>query len=253
MGLMILQTRTLAWLGLAGTVSDAVGGLYLTYELLGGNRGPLGLLTRAATYGLIFALGYGLAFGPFFGAVAGVGLGGILALEFWRVAYYQRTRGYSPLYNVRSAGAARGVVLGLAAMTVFGWQFGAIFAGLNAVFMFAVYHLSFAPVQDYAPSRDLRLSPHARNAAVFRAVAVGISGGLTGWIEARHVHAAGFGLTIGLVVGLTGLVLGAVTPVIEWWVENLPERTLATVGFLLIALGLVLQSVQYVTVLLVSR
>jgi hypothetical protein len=248
---MIIENRTLAWFGLSGALCDAVGGLYLTYELLGGARGPLGLITRAATYGLIFAAGYGLAFGPLFGAVTGVGLGGILAFEYWRIAYYQRTRGYSPLYNVRASGAARGVVLGLAAMPRFGWRFGAAFAFLNAAFMFVVYHLKFAPVQDYAPSSRPRLSPHARNAALVRALAVGVSGALTGWwIQGRHAHAAAFGLTIGLVVGLTGLVLGALTPVIEWWIEDLPERTLAIVGFALIALGLVLQSVQYATVLL---
>ena len=250
---MIIENKTLAWFGLAGTVSDAIGGLYLTYELLGGNRGPLGLITRAATYGLIFALGYGLAFGPFFGAVAGAGLGSILAYEYWRLAYYQRNHGYSPLYSVRSSGAARGVVLGLAAMTRFGWHFGAIFGALNAALMFAVYQMNFAPVQDYAPSPHLRFTPHVRNAALFRALAIGISGAITGWLESRHVHAAGFGLSIGLVVGLTSLVLGAVTPVIEYWVENLPERTLATLGFGLLTLGLILQSVQYVFVLLAPR
>jgi len=247
---MIIENRTLAWFGIAGTLSDAVGGLYLTYELLGGRHGPLGLITRAATYGLIFALGYGLAFGPFFGAVAGFGLGGILAFEYWRIAYYQRTRGYSPLYNIRSSGAARGLVLGLAAMPRFGWKFGAVFGVINAAFMFAVYGMNFAPVQDYAPSPSLRFSPHSRDAALMRALAVGIGGALTGWIEGQHRHAVVFGLTIGAVVGLTGLVLSAVTPVLEWWIENLPERALATVGFALIALGLILQSVQYAVVLI---
>jgi hypothetical protein len=246
---MIIPNKTLAWFGLAGTLSDAVGGLYLTYDLLGGSSGPLGLITRAATYGIILAVGYGLAFGPMFGVIAGAGLGGILALEFWRIAYYQRAHGYSPLYHIRSAGAARGLVVGVAAMPRFGWQFGAIFGLLNACALFVVYQLNFAPVQDYAPSRTMRLNPHARNAALFRALAIGLTGALTGWIESRHVHAAGFGLTIGLVVGLTGLVMGVVSPVVEWWVENLPERTLATVGFALITLGLILQSIQYVSAL----
>lgn len=250
---MIIPNRTQAWLGLTGTLLDAVGGLYLTYELLGGRAGPLGLITRAATYGVILGIGYGLPFGPFFGIVSGVGLGGILALEYWRIAYYQRTRGYSPLYNVRASGAARGVVLGAAAIGRFGLRFGLIFAAVNAAFLAVVYHFNFAPVQDYAPQPRLRFSAHARDAALYRALAVGLAGALAGLLTGGHIHAAAFGLTIGVVVGLTGLVLGALTPVLEWWIENLPERTLAFVGVLLIALGLVLQSVQYVAVLLSPR
>jgi hypothetical protein len=246
---MIIGDKTLAWFGVSGTLSDAVGGLYLTYDLLGGSRGPLGLVTRAATYGLIFALGYGLAFGPFFGAVAGLGLGSILAFEFWRIAYHQRTYGTSPLYHVRFSGVARGLVLGLAAVGRFGWRFGAVFGAVNAVFLFGVYHLRFAPTHDYAPCPRLRISPHMQAAALLRAVAIGVSGAITGWLEARHVHAAGFGLSIGLAVGLISLVVGVVSPTVEWWIENLPERVLAAVGFALIALGLILQSVQYVSVI----
>jgi len=248
--MIMLDNKTMAWFGVAGTLCDAVGGLYLTYDLLGGSRGPLGLITRAATYGLIFALGYGLTFGPIFGAVAGLGLGGILSFEFWRVAYHQRVHGSSPLYNVGASGIARGCVLGLASVGRFGWQFGAVFGALNAALMFVVYRLKFAPTHDYAPCRRLRLNPHTIKAALMRALGIGVSGGITGWVEARHVHAAGFGLTIGLVVGLISLVVGIVSPTVEWWIENLPERVLAAFGFSLIALGLIFQSVQYVAVIL---
>jgi hypothetical protein len=248
--MIMMDSKTMAWFGVSGTLSDAVGGLYLTYDLLGGSRGPLGLITRAATYGLIFALGYGLVFGPFFGAVAGLGLGGILAFEFWRVAYHQRVYGSSPLYHVGTSGIARGLVLGLATVERFGWQFGAVFGAMNATLMFVVYRMKFAPTHDYAPCPRLRLSPHMQKAAVMRAIGIGISGAVTGWIEARHVHAAGFGMTIGVVVGLISLVVGVVSPTVEWWIENLPERVLAAFGFSLIALGLILQSVQYVTVIL---
>jgi len=250
---MIISDRGLAWFGVAGTLSDAVGGLYLTYDLLGGSGGPLGLITRAATYGLIFAFGYGVVFGPFFGAVAGLGLGGILAFEFWRIAYHQRVHGSSPLHHDGLSGVARGLMLGLGSVGRFGWRFGAVFAALNAAFLFGAYRLRYAPTREYAPSPHLRFNLHAQAAALARALAIGVSGALTGWIEARHVNAAGFGLTIGLAVGLISLVVGVVSPTIEWWVEHLPERTLATLGFTLLALGLILQSVQYVAVIVGVR
>src|SRR5205809_317483 len=56
---MIVGDRANAWLAFSGTICDAVGGLYLTYDLLGGRKGPLGFLTRAATYSLVVGLAYG--------------------------------------------------------------------------------------------------------------------------------------------------------------------------------------------------
>ena len=256
---MMIANKTLAWFGASGTLCDAMGGVYLTYDLLGGRTGPLGLVTRAATYGLIFALGYGLVFGPFFGLVAGVGLGGLLALEFWRVAYHQRRYGSSPLYNLPLYGVGRGLILGLAATHRLGREFGAVFGALNAAFLYVVYRLRYAPTYDYNPSPRVPTGPHARMAALLRALAIGASGALTAWFEHRRLHvmfehrsfhAIPFGLTIGVVVALIGIVIGLVSPRIEYYVENLPERHLASFGFALIALGLLLQSVQYIVVIL---
>jgi hypothetical protein len=246
---MLIASKTLAWFGVSGTLCDAVGGVYLTYDLLGGRTGPLGLVTRAATYGIIFALGYGLVFGPFFGMVTGIGLGGLLALEFWRVAYHQRKYGSSPLYNLPLYGVARGLILGLAATHRFGVEFGAVFGALNAAFLYVVYRLRYAPTYDYNPSPRLRPAAHASKAAFMRASAIGASGALTAWFEHRHLHAIPLGFTIGVVVALISLVIGLISPRLEYYVENLPERHLAAFGFALIALGLLLQSVQYLVVI----
>jgi hypothetical protein len=247
---MLIPAKALAWCGAAGTLSDAIGGIYLTYDLLGGRSGPLGLGMRAATYGLIFGLGYGAVFGPAFGVVAGVGLGSILGLEFWRVAYYQRTKGSSPLYNIGSFGAARGVILGLASVHRFGWHFGFVFGVLCAVLMAVVYRLRYAPTYDYQPSGKFELKRRAMWAGVVRALGVGVAGAAAGWIETHQLHAMGFGLTIGLVVGLISWIVGIVSPRVEWYIENLPDKHLAAYGFALVGLGLLLQSVQYVVVIL---
>ena len=68
---------------MCGVLLDLIGGLYLAYDVLGGQRGPLRILTRAATYSLFFGLGYGLPLGITFGLVAGSGLGLALGFEFW--------------------------------------------------------------------------------------------------------------------------------------------------------------------------
>lgn len=250
----MLSPKALAWFGVSGTFCDALGGVYLTYDLLGGRSGPLGLGMRAATYGIIFGFGYGLVFGPFFGLVAGVGLGSILALEFWRVAYHQRKYGSSPLYHMPYFGVARGLLLGLACLHRFGREFAFVFGALNAVLLSLVYRLRFAPTYDYdAGSSDRAFRPRAWKAGLVRASVVGLSGAITGWYETRRLDSIGFGLTLGLVVGLVSLVIGMVSPRVEWWIENLPERQLAAIGFALIALGLALQSVQYVAVILGLR
>ena len=52
-----MSQRFLAAVSLTGLGFDLFGGLYLAYDLLGGARGPLGIVTRAATYGLVFTIG----------------------------------------------------------------------------------------------------------------------------------------------------------------------------------------------------
>ena len=47
-------------LSLAGVILDALGGLYLAYDLLGGKRGPLRIVTKSVSYGVMFGSAYGL-------------------------------------------------------------------------------------------------------------------------------------------------------------------------------------------------
>jgi len=68
-------------ISLLGIVIDGLGGLYLAYDLLGGKRGPLRILTRGVTYSALFGIGYWLTLDPVFGIVGGIGIGTSLALE----------------------------------------------------------------------------------------------------------------------------------------------------------------------------
>ena len=47
-----MDHHTLAAISITGTCLDVLGTLYLAYDLLGGQHGPLRLLTRAVTYSL---------------------------------------------------------------------------------------------------------------------------------------------------------------------------------------------------------
>src|ERR1700744_5824378 len=81
-----MDHHAIAAVSLAGIGLDVLGGLYLAYDLLGGQHGPLRLLTRAVTYSIIFGVGYGLGLGLLFGVAAGIATGVTLAIEFNRAA-----------------------------------------------------------------------------------------------------------------------------------------------------------------------
>src|SRR5438067_13332262 len=72
---IVIDRHIIAAVSIVGTVCDVMGGLYLAYDSLGANNGPLRTLTRAVTYSLIFCVGYGLPFGLLFGPRKGVELG----------------------------------------------------------------------------------------------------------------------------------------------------------------------------------
>ena len=81
-----MDHHTVAIVSITGTCLDVLGSLYLAYDLLGGQHGPLRLLTRAVTYAVVFGLGYGLGLGLFFGLASGIATGITLAIEFTRAS-----------------------------------------------------------------------------------------------------------------------------------------------------------------------
>src|SRR5580704_19520072 len=81
-----MDHHTVAAVSIAGTCLDVIGSLYLAYDLLGGQHGPLRLLTRAVTYSIVFGIGYGFGLGLFFGLASGIATGITLSIEFNRAA-----------------------------------------------------------------------------------------------------------------------------------------------------------------------
>src|SRR6185503_11624802 len=79
---MIIDKHTLALISIIGCSLDVLGALYLAYDLLGGEHGPLRTLTRSMTYGVLFGIGFGLALGPVFGLVTGIAHGITLGWEY---------------------------------------------------------------------------------------------------------------------------------------------------------------------------
>src|SRR5438874_10782881 len=79
-----MDHHTVAAISITGTCLDVLGSLYLAYDLLGGQHGPLRLLTRAVTYSIVFGVGYGLGLGLIFGLAAGISSGITVTIELNR-------------------------------------------------------------------------------------------------------------------------------------------------------------------------
>ena len=108
---MTIDKHTLALVSIVGSSLDVLGALYLAYDLLGGEHGPLRTLTRGVTYGALFGAGYGLALGPVFGLASGVAHGITLAWEFSRASRHGPKPGFwydTAMSAIRGGGFALG-------------------------------------------------------------------------------------------------------------------------------------------------
>src|SRR6266478_9584496 len=117
--------HTVATVSITGICFRSLGSLYLAYDLLGGQHGPLRLLTRAVTYAVVFGLGYGLGLGFFFGLASGIATGITLSIEFSRAA-----RGLDH-YSLPWEGlfsAIRGFAFGAGLYRIVGFGFAIAFA-----------------------------------------------------------------------------------------------------------------------------
>src|SRR5580692_3127273 len=124
----MIDRHALALVNIIGGSLDMLGSLYLAYDLLGGEHGPLRLLTRMVTYSIVFGIGYGIGLGLFFGLTSGIVTGITLSIEFNRAA---RGLDHYPLRWEALFSAIRGVAFGAGLYRILGLEFAAAFAILN--------------------------------------------------------------------------------------------------------------------------
>jgi hypothetical protein len=245
-----LDHHTVAAISLSGSCLDVLGSLYLAYDLLGGQHGPLRLLTRGVTYSLVFGIGYGIGLGPFFGLTAGVATGATVSIELNRES--RRLPHYTlPLEGLFAA--IRGVGLGAGLYPIVGFQFAIGFAALNTIGQVFAYSRGSRPGMDYTASRRPRLTRRQFWATVLRTVGF-IATALICSTFVHHVdHPWSFALRVGLVTGIVTGLGQTINPYIEYFADNLPERWLGVFGVGLILCGFALQSIQYWLALLDFR
>ncbi len=237
-----MDHHTLAAISIAGTCLDVLGTLYLAYDLLGGQHGPLRLLTREVTYSVIFGVGYGLGLGFFFGLVSGIATGVTLALEFNRAA---RGLDHYSLKWEALFSAIRGAAVGVGLSRIVGFRFAIAFAALITVGQIFSYSRGIRPAMEYLASRRPRFTRRQFWGTFARTIGYIVTALICSALIHHVDHPWLFALRVGLVTGIVTGVLATLNPYIEYYADNLPERRLGVFGIGLILCGFALQSVQY--------
>ncbi|HWY48267.1 MAG TPA: hypothetical protein VNX70_12840 [Bryobacteraceae bacterium] len=244
---MTIDKHTLALVSIVGSSLDALGALYLAYDLLGGEHGPLRILTRGVTYAVLFGTGYGIALGPVFGVVSGVAHGITLGWEFSLASRHGPKPG---LWHDAAMSAIRAAGFGLGASYLYGGAFGATFGVLSTVGQVIGYQFGVRPTLDYQPATRPRLTKYQFLAAVNRTVGYAVTGYVSSLVAKQPEHAIAVGLKAGVAIGVVTAIAGACTPFVEWTADHVPEKSMGVFGVGLIITGFALQSLQYWVALL---
>ncbi len=244
---MTIDRHTLALISIIGSSLDVLGALYLAYDLLGGEHGPLRTLTRFVTYGALFGTGYGLALGPVFGLVSGAAHGLTLAWEYSRASRHEPKPGF---WVDTGMSAIRGFGFALGFAYVLGATFGIAFGILSTVSQAIAYRLGIRPTMEYKPATRPRVTRMQLLAAANRTVGYAVAGYLCSLVAHHRERAFAVGLTAGLAIGVVTAVVGSFTPFVEWTADHLPEKRMGVLGVGLIFIGFTLQSAQYWVVFL---
>jgi hypothetical protein len=237
-----MDKHTLALISIIGSSLDVLGAMYLAYDLLGGEHGPLRTLSRAVTYGALFGTGYGIGLGPVFGLASGVAHGITLSMEYSRASRQAPRSGF---WMDTAMSAIRGCGFAIGASYLFGPRFGITFGVLSTVGQSIAYRFGIRPTAEYRPATRPRLSRFLLLAAANRTVGYAVTGYVSSLVALQPEHAIAVGLRTGVVIGLVTAIAGTFTPFVEWKADHVPEKAMGVFGVGLILIGFALQSVQY--------
>jgi CDP-diglyceride synthetase len=241
-----MDHHAVAGVSLTGICFDVFGGLYLAYDLLGGQYGPLRLITRMVTYSLVFGIGYGIGLGFFFGLASGAATGITVAMELQRTA---QMHDHYPLRWEALFSAIRGFAFSAGLYQIVGLPFAIAFGLLITAGQVFAYSRGMRPGMDYSSSRQPRLTRRQLEGSIVRTMGYIVSALLCSLLVRHLEHPWLFALQVGVVTGVVTAVGATFNPFIEYYADNLPERRLGVFGIVLVLCGFGLQSVQYLLAL----
>ena len=238
-----IDHHAVAAVSLTGICLDVLGGLYLAYDLLGGQHGPLRLITRMVTYSIVFGIGFGIGLGFLFGVASGAATGVTIAIELHRASRHQD---HYPLPWEALFSSIRAFAFGVGLYRILGLRYAVTFGVLITAGQVLAYARGMRPGLDYSASRRPRLTRRQMSGAIVRTVGYIVTALICSAVTRDFDnHAWSFAVRVGLVTGLVTAVGAAVNPYIEYYADNLPERRLGVFGIWLVLCGFALQSFQY--------
>ena len=228
-----------------GMTFDSVGGLYLAYDLLGGQDGPLSRMTRIVNYSLIFFLIFLLGFNLKFAFIGGIGLGTATAFHLHRISH-EKEETIPFLFWIA---ILRGITVGWAASYIVS-RTAAIVAGVG------VFLMSFIlPIFKLSPKlwyeQGVRPTINAKKLLASFTIGCMISGIIViGELVGGDKHALSTAVRCALVVTLGSVLVGTFSPTIEWYADNVPDKRMGYIGAILFLVGFIIQSIPSLLVLL---
>lgn len=233
-----------AQLTLLGMACDVVGGIYLAYDLLGGEKGPLNTFFRLVNYSVLAVLIFCISLGPKFALPAGIGIGCAFGLHLENAS---RSNKDSFLFLlklglIRALGIGTGVwINGFPKMA---WLMAAIVIIMSLV----LPRMGISPAVVYQSEKK----PQLKKKQLLIAGVLGAVAMITALIGAAFTGQSmvfQFAIRMGLTFACTTLIVTTLSPIIEWYADNLPPKTFGFIGAILFVVGFSIQALPSVAVM----
>ncbi len=224
---------------IVGMTCDVMGGLYLAYDLLGGENGPLARLTKIVNYSVLLVLLFLTTMGFKFAVIVGIAFGTSLGLHFDRAGRNLPETQKFLLFTAVLRGAAIAIAVWLKENHILGLVMGALVFAMSMI----LPRLKISPSALYMSGKRPQLS-WKQFIIAFVLMSVAIGSGLVGASIAHgDARTVGFVLKFGLTFGFAIFVVSTVSPLIEWYSDNLPPQSFGTAGVKLFIIGFVIQAI----------
>ncbi len=242
--MVAMEPHFAAELTLLGMACDVVGGIYLAYDLLGGEKGPLNTFFRLVNYSLLAVLIFCISLGPKFALPAGLGIGCAFGLHLENAS---RSNQDSFLFLFK-LGLIRAVGIGLGVWVNGYPKMAWIMAAFVMLISLILPRMGISPAAVYQSEKKPQLKKKQLIiAAVLGGIAMTtalIGAAFTGQSVMFH-----FAVRMGLTFACTTLIITTLSPIIEWYADNLPPKTFGFIGALLFVIGFSIQALPSVAVM----